>query len=116
MSETITVKLTGRPPVRIAEPAWPIVAEGELDNSRDGLGRHSASRWAFLRVRRHQDGRALVYGGHRTRWSGERDRDAGELLKPDDDLQAAVQRVADALGWEDLAQAVLDDLDPEELA
>lgn len=58
-----TVTLTGRPPVRIREDAWPIVGRGDWDH-HDGVVECQANRtWeARIRVRQHADGRALVYG------------------------------------------------------
>jgi hypothetical protein len=47
------VVLTGRPPVAIHEADWPIIA--------DGAGRPRRAH-QHLRVRRHADGRVLVYG------------------------------------------------------
>lgn len=115
MSEIILVKLTGRPPVRINETAWPIVASGEANNSRNGIDR-DATRSAELIVRRHADGRALVYGSYDTRWQGEHGSHAGELLEPGADIVEAVRRIGAELWGDGLAQAVLDDLEPEELA
>lgn len=93
MNSTVTINLTGRPPVRINEANWPIVASGEANNSRNGI----------------------VYGTYDTRWQGEHGHHAGELLQPGDDVPNAVQRIAGDLWGDGLAQAVLDDLAPEEL-
>jgi hypothetical protein len=56
MNRWRTISLTGRPPVRIEESDWPVIAEA-LVNASDG----SAS-WVTLKARRHDDGRVLVHG------------------------------------------------------
>jgi hypothetical protein len=71
-----TITLTGRPPVKIREDQWLTVAEGEAEQY-DGENKRQSGRATdvFLRVRQHQDGRTLIYGGYdySTRWQGERD-------------------------------------------
>jgi hypothetical protein len=67
-----TITLTGRPPVRILESAWPViaVAEGDTYAGADPALRHQARDqgdvdvWS-IRVRQHADGRAIVYGRYR---------------------------------------------------
>ena len=67
-----TITLTGRPPVRILESAWPViaVADGDTYAGADPALRHQARDqgdvdvWS-IRVRQHVDGRAIVYGVYR---------------------------------------------------
>lgn len=84
-TKTRTITLTGRPPVTIREDQWPDLAYASYEH---GVDRHT-NQWdrrreAFVRVRQHADGRAIVYAryDYTTRWQGEHDetRRAGVLL------------------------------------
>lgn len=95
-----TITLTDRPPVRVSDDAWPTVAkakwyEGEIECQ--------ANRSAWLRVRRHEDGRTIVYGAYDTCWRGEEPVRGGELLPDPADTVAAIRRVGADLGIPDSA-------------
>jgi hypothetical protein len=107
MSQTLTVTLTNRRPVRIDTRAWPAIASAADDSYRgndyaryqQALYRGEVDQYR-LTVRQHADGRALVYGvldAADVAWSqpagGESIR-GGELLMPGDDVPAAIARVA----------------------
>lgn len=113
-TKTRTITLTGRPPVTITEADWPVIAHGYWHNSTSGI-ENDWTRRCDIRVRRHADGRAIVYGTRRTKWQGERDLAAGELLTGTDTaaLIAAIRRVAVAIGHDELAQETIADLPPE---
>lgn len=131
MSETRTITLTGRPPVRINEGDWPMIASA-CDDEHDGEVECQAncrSRWA-VRVRQHQDGRAIVYAtySYSTNWAHSRDFAAkrGVLLGPDDSPSQAIQEVCDDIAgaecdagdearWATLAAECVADLPAEEL-
>lgn len=94
--EYCTVTMTGRPPVRFRPADWPLVAETTY-TWYDGEAHHKSFRQesARIRVRRHADGRALVYGGYdyHTTWGDERSvhlRD-GYLLSADDSVTRAIR-------------------------
>jgi len=98
-SKTRTITLTNHPPVRIREADWPVIAHGYF---RDHDGREhecQANRWwrADVRVRRHADGRAIVYGTYEyfSVCAGERDltAKAGVLVPKDADLVRAIRDV-----------------------
>lgn len=55
-----TITLTDRAPVRIVESEWPVVS----------VARDDAAGWA-VRVRRHADGRVIVYGSRGVAREGE---------------------------------------------
>lgn len=98
--KTRTITLTGRPPVRIREDEWPILAEDHASvSTRNGtpLPDYECAEWS-LRVRRHADGRAIVYGVASAPGAGWPDHGAtdwrgGELLDADADLVVSIQRV-----------------------
>lgn len=97
-----TITLTDRRPVSIVEADWPIIARGsESHSTRNGtpLPDYESSEWRLF-VRRHQDGRAIVYGvvdGPTTGWPGAGiDWRGGELLDAGADLALAVRRVGEA--------------------
>lgn len=79
MSTTTTTRrkitLTGRQPVSIVEDEWPVIAQAVTEDY-DGQIRAQSTRTtdASIRVRRHADGRALVYAVHDydTQWQHER--------------------------------------------
>ena len=86
---TLTITLTGRPPVTIIEGDWPIIASG-WDAESDAQANHR-SEWS-IRVRQHSDGRALVYAtySYTSDWQGARDYSArrGVLLPTGSDAAA----------------------------
>lgn len=107
-----TITMTNRPPVRIEDDNWPVLAEG---SEFDGQFEAQANRRAWIKVRQHEDGRTLVYGKYTTCYQGERDRAGGELLQPGADIVAAIRRMSNLLGWENLDQRVIADLPAEDI-
>lgn len=90
MTKYRTITLTDRAPVKIRENEWPIIAQGEWYDSHI----HSqANREHHIKVRQHEDGRAIVYGVTHSSWQGARGWAGGELLAADDDIVAAIKRV-----------------------
>lgn len=85
-----TITLTGRSPVRITDAEWPIIASAS-DEDWDGEFDFQANRkWKwFVGVRRHEDGRAIVYAtySHTSQYRDERDAEArrGILIDETDD-------------------------------
>ena len=94
-----TVTLIGRPPVKLVEADWPEIAKGDYDAWNGEVRAQANRKWAgWIRVRRHADGRTLVYGraDYDTAWRGEESYcyHGGELLAPGEDPVAAIHRVA----------------------
>ena len=114
-----TITLTGRAPVTIVESDWPVIAKADADDAREPALAFEANRKWQLRVRRHEDGRTIVYGTHNTRWQGERDTRAGTMLTAalfDSDTAAAITSVAERLDAPDgLAGICIADLPAEEI-
>ena len=99
----LTITLTGRWPVRITKAEWPVLASAS-DSHHDGQVECQANRKASwdLKVRRHSDGRAVVYAiyAHSSTFGSETkppqccDARDGDLLAADADLPAAISHVA----------------------
>lgn len=92
------ITLTDRPPVSIREDQWRVIADevkrpGDFINGTpvpdDETDEYS------IRVRQHEDGRAIVYGivDAATQWTGTDDWSGGELLVAGADIAAAIRRV-----------------------
>jgi adenine deaminase len=132
---TRTITLTDRPPVRIDDEVWPLVASAQ-DEDHDGQVRCQANRvskW-FVGVRRHADGRAIVYATYRytSNWHGARGYSAkhGVLLlvgASTEDVVGAIKSVTadiggcecngdDNLRWDTLCDECIADLPAEELS
>ena len=111
--EHMTITLTGRAPVRIDKNLWPCIASAkDWDNTIESQANR---KWRII-VRRHADGRALVYGWFTSAYEGERNRSGGELVAAGGDIPEAIKRVADSLGFDPLlAQYCIADLEPEEI-
>ncbi len=136
-SKTRTITLTDRPPVRINEANWPLIASAK-DYEHDGQVECQANRrssW-FVGVRQHEDGRAIVYAtySYSTNWQKARDYAAkhGVLLSPTDGgaddahiisaIKEVTERMAacecndeDAARWPTLADECIADMPAEEL-
>lgn len=113
-TKTRIITLTARPPVKIKESEWPVIASSDwCDNPQIPS---QANRKAWLKVRRHDDGRTLVYGGAESAWQGERNARGGLLLDKDADVAGAIYQVATDLGYvEQLAAHAVGDLPAEEI-
>lgn len=124
-TKTRTITLTDRPPVTIREDDWPIIAEADYDDDTTQDCRPNRNSFGHVKVRRHADGRAIVYAryDYETRWQGERGdtRKAGVLLAADattDDVIRAIKAVHAQIGiesedWQQLAQKCIADLPAE---
>jgi hypothetical protein len=98
MSDThLTITLTDAPPVRLDKAAWPLIAQSIY---HDGQIEAQANRHYRLRVRRHADGRAVVYAIYTTAFSHEADKRAGIVVPANGDIAAAIRRVAESMDWE----------------
>lgn len=122
------VIMTNRPPVRVSDETWPIVASGAAshDDSGGRGNQPNRERTNWIRVRRHADGRHLVYGvsDYTTRFQGESgySYSGGELLDAGADPIPVIHRVAHGImarGGDDAmteaAHACIADLPAEDL-
>jgi len=103
-----TITLTGRPPVKVDEDQWPLIAscsDSEYDNQYE-FQANRKSTW-HLNVRRHEDGRAIVYAIYKytTQFQSERDYTAkrGVLLPVGENDQAICDAIREVA--EDIARA-----------
>lgn len=127
----LTITLTDRPPVKIKKEEWPIIAESS-DKQFDGQSEFQANRTSTwkLKVRQHEDGRALVYGiySHDTDWQDEHNYyvRGGELVEQSGDLAAGVRRVGEWMAqqeqaeddesrWESIINACIADLPAQDI-
>lgn len=124
---TRIITLTDRPPVRIREGEWPIIASADADSGEGyyhDQARHEQARNRgeltryVVAVRQHQDGRAIVYAVVRASIYDDPDVDRreGEFLPAGADLAAAIRRVGERAGIPDrMIRACIADLPAEEL-
>jgi hypothetical protein len=95
---TSTITLTGRPPVRVSDDNWPVIAFGTSEYYNSEY-REDATRDydAWISVRQHDDGRAVVYGTFvfRTKYRNEDDVviNAGNTVAPGQNIAQAISRV-----------------------
>ena len=108
-AKTLTITLTGRPPVRVIVGDWPVIADAK---EREWEGEHEFQAFrrsrAAIRVRRHADGRVIVHGSYvydanSTTERSHQFRD-GVVLEADGDIVQAIQEVAREL--DDRVQSV----------
>lgn len=97
-----TITLTDRPPVRIREDQWPVIATGSYSDWDNQYEFQANRKWNIdIKVRQHQDGRVIVYSvyDYDTRFATEKSEAhrVGALLAPDDDLPAAIKRTAEQM-------------------
>ena len=127
-----TITLTGRPPVRITEDDWPVIASSSWEDC-DSEYEFRANRRADaqVKVRQHADGRTIVYGTYRyrTNFQGEQDVYAagGNLIGSTDDIPEDIRATVEYLSgydslpdgwqpdWRMLADDCIADLPAEEL-
>lgn len=114
--KTRIITLTDRPPIKIVESDWPVIACATDDS---GGGRAQGEMDAYhLRVRQHADGRTIVYGvlDAATAWTGTVNRHGGELLAAGDAVADAIRRVGeDCRLPENVIRACIAALPPEVL-
>lgn len=115
--KTRTITLSDRAPVKISEALWPRVAYA---SRHDGAVECQANHEWHLTVRRHADGRAIVYGsevaGMGGVYQGYEEARAGVILDAGDDIPRAIRRVGErARCSEAMIDAVIADLPAVEL-
>jgi hypothetical protein len=114
--KTRTITLTDRPPVRIVEDEWPVIAQAYDESRRDQTRRNGE-----LVVRRHRDGRTLVHGtlDIASVWTGTESRRDGVLLPADAsaaEIVAAIRKAGSECGLpERVIRECIADLPPEDL-
>jgi hypothetical protein len=131
---TRTITLTGRPPVRIDEDNWPVIAKA-ADKTWDNRYECQANRtWKWwINVRQHEDGRTIVYAGydHDSQFQGERDftARAGKMLpadSSDETICETIREVCEEMAsaesdadytarWQTIAAECIADMPAEEL-
>lgn len=124
-----TITLTDRPPVRIDDANWPLIASATYHDYDGQYDFQSFRHWrGFIGVRRHSDGRMIVYGtcsaeGCGSSTTREYSLKAGEKLDAGADVIAAIHRIHGTIGhndihesWGNLGNECIADLPAEELA
>lgn len=108
-----TITLTDRPPVKIIDDEWPLIASA---NWYEGEHASQANRSGWLKVRQHEDGRTIVYGAYDSLFPTEDDLRGGEMLTAGSDIAAAINRVAQSVRSErECAARCIADLPAEEI-
>jgi hypothetical protein len=111
----LTIALSEARPVTIVKEDWPIISDAK---NHDGEVEYQANRIWTIKVRRHADGRTIVYGDYDTHWQNERCKQAGYLIETsegEDAVIRAIRRVAGVIGDQELADAVIARLPAVEL-
>ena len=129
-----TITLTGRPPVKVSNEDWGLIASAndmDHDNQYD-FQANRISKW-FVGVRQHDDGRTIVYAtySHTSNYQGERgysakrgvllpvgttvDQIADSVFEVCKDIAQAEHQGEDAGRWTELMHKCLADLPAEEL-
>lgn len=112
--KTRVITLSNRPPVKIKEDEWPVI--GKASWSDNPSIPSQANRDASVRVRRHADGRVIVYGTYSSQWQGETGLKSGLLLDKGADIAAAIYGVVEDLGvTATMAAECVADLPAEEI-
>jgi len=118
---TRTITLSDRRPVKIDDGQWPVIAHGSY-SWHDGEVEVQANRRTALdmRVRLHEDGRAIVYGvyTHETAWRGEGNdtQKAGVLVGAGEDVAAAIRGVGERLVEQGVDEKIVRDVVNETVA
>jgi hypothetical protein len=125
--KTRTITLTDRPPVKITEDNWPVIAEGRDDwYEGEFAGQANRSTDRSVRARRNADGRVIVYAvhDHMSKWVDESGLTVrhGELVNKAEtpDIIEAIHGVCDRMHgvtgdivWQRLAHECIADLPAE---
>lgn len=97
-----TVRMTNRPPIQFAKATWPKIAFAR-DSWHDGKvecqAHRIASAWVSVRV--HADGRALVFGeaSYSSAWQGEDGIDTyAGFIVPSADGERDIEGIIEAIG------------------
>lgn len=115
--KTRTITLTDRPPVQIVEDEWPIISQARGNSAGPPENEKFATATWTVKVRRHADGRHIVYGvltvkdGIEQAWSG------GCLLPSHTSSMviSAIHACARGVRHPDMAREVIANLPPEVL-
>lgn len=110
--KTRVITLTDRPPIKIKEDEWPVIAESRW---YEGQYDFQANRDGWLKVRQHADGRSIVYGAFDSEFQTESNLRGGVLLDKGADIAAAINRVAATCNATQCAADCIADLPPEEI-
>lgn len=113
-----TITMTDRSPVAIVDSDWPIVAEAAVDDDHQRVNQWSQRSW--VKVRRHADGRVLIYGRDSSKWQGTVNRAAGVLLPvemtvPQIVIDTIREVCCELLFAEELARQCINDLPAEQI-
>ena len=112
--EKRTITLTNRPPIRISEADWPVIAKADWHDGREY--ECDANRKYQIRVRQHENGRQIIYATYSTNYQGERDRRCGLMLDGDQPTVNAINAIAEQIGAPDsLAVDCIASLPPEDV-
>ena len=113
---SITITMSERAPLSLDPEAWPIVASAK---DWDGEHEFQAPRKYAVAVRRHADGRSVVYGTGASSFAGERDLAGGFLVPAGDasgvETARAIRRVAGVIQRPAIADLCIADLPAEHL-
>jgi hypothetical protein len=92
-----TITLTDRAPVKIDDATWPLIASG---SAYTGQHEFQAFDGAWIKVRRHEDGRTIVYG-YSGDWDGggrpTRENLRAGFMRSAEESVAMIQLVAEIL-------------------
>ncbi len=109
MDHETTIHLTDRPPVQIRAAEWPVIAKCWWGN---GDTTETSTERAYVKVRAHADGRAIVYGLRAA--PGRPEQLVGYLVPAQSDIAVLLDAVRNACALVGLEpQAVFDDMTPE---
>ena len=102
MSKTRTITLTDRAPIKIREDDWPQIAVSTYSDHDNQYEFQANRTWkCAIRVRQHEDGRAVVYGVYDYDTAHQNENGfaakAGVLVEAGADLARAIREVADTL-------------------